>query len=190
MLEQLIEIDKELFLYLNGLHKPFLNQLMFYISEKWIWVPLYAFFVYLMWTRYRKHFWITLIGAAVLVTLSDQIHLHLFKNAFERLRPTYDPAIQHMVHTVNNYRGGQYGFVSGHATNSFAVATFVSVLLAGKYKWLTPLVLFWAALVSYSRIYLGVHFPGDILGGMLLGSFLGILIGVICKIILVKKTSS
>lgn len=187
ILQRLIEFDKELFLFLNGIHSPFWDQVMWYISEKWFWIPLYVFFLYLIWRNFKKDFWIILIGVAVLITITDQTHLHLFKNMFERLRPTHDPSLEGLVHTVNDYRGGKFGFVSGHASNSFAIAVFLSILLGAKYKYFTPLILFWASLVAYSRIYLGVHFPGDILGGAILGSIYGITIAVIVLEIINKK---
>ncbi len=187
MIQDIIEIDKEVFLFLNGIHNAFWDQVMFYISEKWLWVPLYVFFLFLIWKKYKKKTWIILLGAAILITLTDQIHLHLFKNMFERLRPTHDADLQGLVHTVNNYRGGKFGFVSGHASNSFAIATFLSVFLGVHYRYFTPLVLFWASLVSYSRIYLGVHFPADVICGAILGCLLGFLISFICKQIIDKS---
>ncbi|MCF8228115.1 MAG: phosphatase PAP2 family protein [Bacteroidales bacterium] len=187
LLDTLIKLDKEVFLFLNGLHNSFMDQVMFYISEKWLWIPLYIFFLYLIWKNYKRQTWIILLAVAVLITLTDQIHLHLFKNMFERLRPTHDPSLEGMVHTVNNYYGGKFGFVSGHASNSFAIATFLSVLLGTKYKCFTPLLLVWAVLISYSRIYLGVHFPGDVLGGTILGSCLGIFISTITISIINKN---
>lgn len=157
---------------------------MFYTSEKWLWVPFYLFFFYLVWKKYKKQTWVIIIAVAILITLTDQVHLHLFKNMFERFRPTHDPTIQDFVHTVNNYRGGEFGFVSGHAANSFAIATFLSVLIGVKYRYFTPLVIFWAALIAYSRIYLGVHFPADIICGAILGSVFGIIMALICKYII------
>ncbi len=187
LLDQLIKLDKDVFLFLNGIHNPFMDQVMFYISEKWLWIPLYVFFLFLVWKKYRKQSWIILIAVAILITLTDQVHLHLFKNMFERLRPTHDPGLEGMVHTVNNYFGGRYGFVSGHASNSFAIAVFLSVLLGAEYKCFTPLVLFWAALVSYSRIYLGVHFPGDVMGGAILGTVFGVIVATITHLIIKSR---
>ena len=183
----MIELDKQLFLFLNGLRSPFWDQVMWYVSETWIWVPLYLLFIYLIWKKYRGLIWVPLLAAALLITLSDQVHLHLFKNIFERLRPSHEPSLEGMVHTVRNYAGGQYGFVSGHATNSFAIATFVIAVIGKHYKYLTPLVLLWAVLVAYSRIYMGVHYPGDILGGMILGSAFGLGIGYACRKLLEQR---
>lgn len=111
-----------------------------------------------------------------LITISDQLSLFA-KFHFERPRPSHHPALEGMVHIVNGYRGGDYGFFSGHATNSFALATFLTVLLGKFYRVLPPLVFIWAALVSYSRIYLGVHFPGDILTGWIVGIIIGLIVG-------------
>lgn len=179
MINELQELDKALFLLLNGLHNPFWDRVMWWVSDKYIWIPLYVFFLVLVWKKYGKQFWIVLIGAALLITISDQVHLHFFKNIFERLRPCHDPSLEGMVHIVNGKCGGEFGFVSGHAANSFAIATFLSVLLGAKYRYFTPLVLLWASVVAYSRIYLGVHFPGDVICGALLGSVFGIGLGII-----------
>lgn len=98
-----------------------------------------------------------------------------FKDVFERLRPCHNPNIASLVHVVDGC-GGKYGFVSSHASNSFALALFIGLLLRKHYKYFLPLMVFWAALVSYSRIYVGVHYPADILGGAILGSLIGIFV--------------
>lgn len=93
-----------------------------------------------------------------------------------RLRPCHNPEIADLVHTVNDSCGGKYGFVSSHAANTFALATFIGLVLKNHLKWMFLFMLIWATVVSYSRIYLGVHYPGDVLGGALLGSIIGFLL--------------
>lgn len=164
------KLDTQLFLFLNGLNSPFWDQVMWFISGKKEWIPLYL--VLLGWIIYRFR-WRTILMIPFLVlmiVLSDQISGFL-KAGVERLRPSRDPSISEFVHIVNNYRGGLYGFVSAHAANSFALASFTSLLF--RVPWYSIAIFFWAALVSYSRIYLGVHYPGDILGGFLLGILVG-----------------
>jgi undecaprenyl-diphosphatase len=107
-----------------------------------------------------------------MVLLSDQMS-NLFKNGFMRLRPSNEPAIRHLLHIVNNYTGGPYGFYSGHASNSFAVATFIILTIGREKKYLVWISLSYAVLVSYSRIYLGVHYPLDVLSGALAGILIG-----------------
>ena len=111
-----------------------------------------------------------MLGVAVLITMSDQASVHLFKETIQRLRPCHQDHIATLVHLVNDHCGGRYGFVSSHASNSFAIAVFTGLFIRRQYYWIG--ILFWASLVGYSRIYLGVHFPGDIIGGALLGSLL------------------
>jgi len=111
----------------------------------------------------------------LLFLISDQSSVRLFKNVFERLRPCHNPNLEGMVHLVNGC-GGKFGFVSSHATNCFALAIFSGLLFKNHYKYMMILMLFWAALVSYSRVYVGVHYPGDIIGGAVLGSIIGFLV--------------
>jgi undecaprenyl-diphosphatase len=171
VLELLTNLDVKLFLSLNGLHSPFGDTLMPYFSRIVVWFPLYLFTVYLIFRKFRwKGFWV-LLFIAMCVTLTDMLSFHAFKEVFHRLRPSYDPSLSHLVHMVGKKGGGLYGFVSSHAANVFGVAMFTSILL--EKKWFTIIIFFWAFLVSYSRIYLGAHFPGDILGGAFLGMFVG-----------------
>ena len=171
MLETLKQIDTSLFLFLNGIHSPFWDIIMWHISGKLEWIPLYVFFLFLIIRKYKmKAVWV-LLAIVLVITLADQISVKLFKEQFERLRPCHNPEIQHLVHRVNNKCGGKYGFVSSHASNSFALAMFLSLLF--RKRLFVGLIFFWATVVSYSRIYLGVHYPGDILGGAILGVLIG-----------------
>jgi undecaprenyl-diphosphatase len=171
MLDFLDHTDRTLFLFLNDLHSPFWDQVMWWISERFIWLPLYLLITGYLIYRYKWKIIVILILVALLITMSDQGSVHLFKEVFKRLRPCHNPEISHLVHIVRGHCGGQYGFVSSHAANSFAVASYSLLLIRNRYY--TVFIIFWALLVSYSRIYLGVHYPGDILGGAILGIVLG-----------------
>lgn len=174
MLEFLDHIDRIIFLFLNGLHSPFWDQVMWWISGRFNWIPLYLLITGYLIYRYKWKVIVILLLVALLITLSDQGSVHLFKMVFKRLRPCHNSEISQLVHIVRNHCGGMYGFVSSHAANSFAVASYSILLIRNKYY--TMFIILWAALVSYSRIYLGVHYPGDILGGAILGLFLGYIV--------------
>ncbi|MGC9470031.1 MAG: phosphatase PAP2 family protein [Bacteroidales bacterium] len=172
MLERLIQWDTQWFLQLNALHSAWCDEVMWAVSGKLTWIPLYLFILFLIIRKYRwKSLVILLVFIPLLVTASDQLSV-LIKNSVERLRPCHTPEIQNMVHLVRGHCGGKFGFVSSHASNMFAIALFNALLL--KKRLFTLFIIFWAALVAYSRIYLGVHFPGDVLGGTLVGIFLGV----------------
>ena len=168
MIEFLIALDKDFFLLLNGLHQDWLDPVMFAISGKLEWIPLYVFIILSLIYKYKKAGLFALAGLIIAVILSDQITSGFMKPFFGRLRPTHDPELKDLVYIINGYRGGLYSFASSHASNSFTLATFLWLLLRRKEAWVGYLFI-WAAIVSYSRVYLGVHFPGDIIAGALAG---------------------
>ncbi len=184
MIETLKQIDTELFLMLNSVHAPFWDKLMWHISGKLEWLPFYLLLIVLIIRRYKWKSVVVFVGLAITIVLADRISVVGFKEVFQRLRPSHDPQISHLVHIVNNYRGGHYGFVSSHAANSFGLAVFMACLFKNKYWTIT--LLLWAFIVSYSRIYLGVHFPGDIIGGAILGSLCGLVGYALVKELLKK----
>lgn len=147
-----------------------------WISERFSWIPFYVVLAVLMGLKFKWRLLILAPFITLVIVFADQISVHLFKDIFMRLRPCHNPTIADLVHTVNDSCGGKYGFVSSHAANTFALAAFVGLVLKNHFKWMFPFMLTWATIVSYSRIYLGVHYPGDILGGALLGALIGFLI--------------
>lgn len=172
MLETIQQIDTNIFLYLNGFHSPFFDVVMWWASNKFIWIPLYIGLLWLFIRQNPKKTGLLLLMIILLIVLSDQ-SANLAKFAVARLRPSNEPTLHGLIHLLRNYSGGDYGFYSAHASSSFAVAVFVISIIGRRYKWLIPLMLSYAILVSYSRIYLGVHYPGDVLVGILMGSLIG-----------------
>jgi undecaprenyl-diphosphatase len=168
MLERL---DQQLFLFLNSINSPFWDQVMHAISGKLIWAPLYLAILIFLGIKYKRRFLIIILFVILAVTLADQISVHLFKNVFQRLRPCHEPALSGLVHLFNGECGGKFSFVSSHATNSFNIA-LLSLLFIRK-RWYTISIIIWALVVGYSRIYLGVHYPGDVICGSLLGALIG-----------------
>lgn len=187
MIEKLISADQQLFLLLNGMHAPFFDFLMYWLSSKLIWIPLYAWLLFHMIRENRSKVWLVVLSVAILVALTDQVSVQLFKNVFLRLRPCHEPLLGGMVRILNGHCGGQYGFISSHACNTAGVAFFSGMMLRHKFHWLLPVLLGWSAMISYSRIYLGVHYPGDVVAGMIVGVLLGLLVYTFFRII-VKKS--
>ncbi|MBN2776486.1 MAG: phosphatase PAP2 family protein [Bacteroidales bacterium] len=167
MKDFLENIDHLLLLFFNGLNAPGLDQIMFFISSKWSWLPIVILFVVLIVRKYRGKFWIPLLAAIICFAITDQAS-HLTKESVKRYRPTHNLEISEKIHVVNDYKGGQYGFFSGHAANSFGLALITLLFVRNKYY--TYILIAWAILVSYSRMYLGVHYPSDILVGAVVGA--------------------
>jgi len=167
MLERL---DQQLFLFLNSINSPFWDQVMHAISGKIIWVPLYLTILIVLGVKYKRKFLIILLFIILAATLSDQASV-LIKNLVQRFRPCHEPSLEGLVHIVKGECGGIYSFVSSHATNSFDVAMLSLMFI--KKRWFSISIVLWAAIVGYSRIYLGVHYPGDVLCGSILGALIG-----------------
>lgn len=180
-MEWLEHIDRELFLWLNSPHSTFMDTVMWYVSTTKLWIPLYAFFLVYAYKKGKiKYALYILIAVVACVALADLLSVHAFKNVFQRYRPTHNTEIGHLVKTVlkpngQEYRGGMFGFVSSHAANVSAITTFIILSFKQFSKWWFVLIA-WAILIMYSRIYLGVHYPGDLVGGAILGSAIALLI--------------
>ena len=171
MLEILDNVDASLLLFLNGANNEFFDELFWLITGKFAWIPMICVLLFCTFRKDWKTGVLVVVGIALTITLCDQVSSGIIKDAVCRLRPTRDPEIGSLVHVVNGYRGGQYGFVSSHAANSFGVAMFLAMMFRNRaFSWI---IMLWAAVLSYSRIYLGVHYPGDIVCGGLLGVALG-----------------
>lgn len=181
--ENIIKKDTELFIFLNALGDESWDSFWLIITNQFSWLPLYALFFYLI---YRSYGWkkaiVLLVFTALLITFSDQF-VNFIKNYFERLRPNNDPLINQIIR-ISKQSGG-YSFVSGHATTSTAVSLFVYLTLKKYYKYL-PLIFIWPLLFGYSRIYVGVHFPIDVLSGYLLGALIGTIFYKL-SLVLLKK---
>lgn len=171
MWQDILQTDQQWLLALNGSWGEGFDTFFYYVSGKLTWIPLYLLILYGIWRKLgtRGLLWcILLLGLTVVV--ADQI-CNLFKTYTPKFRPSHTPAIEHQVHTVRGYVGGLYGTVSAHAATCFAIATFTTLLF--KWWWYGIGLFLWAAMVAYSRIYLGVHFPLDLLFGTLLGITIG-----------------
>ena len=194
MFDQLITLDKELLLLINGFHNHVLDGIMVFVSLKLGWIPLYIFLLYIIINDYRHRSWLVLIMIGLTVLIADQSSVHLFKNIFQRLRPCHDDALAELLYMVKPC-GGKFGFISSHAANSFSIAIFISFLLENKHRWIWPVMLLYGVLIIYSRVYLGVHYPSDVIAGAAVGSLIGMgsyhlfkeINKYICRVIIRKK---
>ena len=185
MLERLIHIDTEILLAINGWHSPWADSLMWIISAKATWIPLYLLLIGLLIWRYRKPLplpvkWSKKVPTCVVMIVviviaggaADFIASGILKDWVARPRPTRVPELEGVLHLVNGYRSGQYGFVSSHAANTMACALLFSLIWRNKIA--TIGLMLWVAANCYSRMYLGVHYPTDILGGLIVGSLVAV----------------
>jgi undecaprenyl-diphosphatase len=181
MLEQLLHIDTEILLAINGWHAPWADRVMWIISEKTTWFALYGLLIGLLIHKYRKPAanavkWLQTVPVCVVmivmivlaVGLADFVASGILKDLVARPRPSRVPQLEGVLHLVNGYRSGQYGFVSSHAANTMACGMLFSLIWRKKIATLG--LMLWVAMNCYSRMYLGVHYPLDIIGGLLVGA--------------------
>ena len=171
MIEWLKNIDAKLLLLINGHHSPLMDFIMYWASNKLAWTPLYIVFAFLFYKRMGMGIWKLLLSVAVLILLSDQLSV-LIKDAVMRYRPCHNLFLQSKIILLNRYCGGLYGFVSSHAANSSALALFLIFVSGKKIKGLAVLLFAYCLLIACSRIYLGAHYPSDVIGGWMLGFLL------------------
>ena len=184
-MEEIILEDKQAMIFLNNLGSSTFDPFWILVSEKWFWIPLYVIFLYFLYKNFnKKSLFYILLFVALGITASDQI-ANILKFGFERLRPCHDPSLEGLLREVKC--GGKFGFYSAHSSNSFFVATYLTILLGKKIKQLPYFLFVWAAIVAYSRVYLGMHFPGDIIVGAIMGILLALFFGTLAKKVIKKS---
>ena len=179
LMNKLESFDRAIVLFVNGLHTPLLDEIMWFLSGRFSLIPLYLLLLFLLKNQNSwKNTFIILCGLTLSILLADQISVHLFKNGFERYRPSHNEELKQLLHLYEVkpgefYTGGKYGFVSSHAANFFAMIAFIYPFYKEKKKWILAGLILVGILVAISRIYLGVHYFSDVL----IGAALGILVG-------------
>lgn len=173
MIEQILQYDTELFIFLNSLGTTTWDPFWMAYTSKFNWIPFYALLLYLMYKQIGlKPMLVTVVVVALMILVTDQV-TNVFKRGFQRMRPCHLAELIDGMRLVKTGCGGKYGFFSGHASNTMAAAIFIGFMLKNKYKYLLYILLVWAFLMAYSRVYIGVHYPLDIVLGMIFGAFTG-----------------
>jgi len=177
LIEFIENIDLQLFFAINGFHNPFLDFIMVAASNAFWWIPLFIYLFYALFKAYpgKAFLWVVL-AIIVSITLTDQLSVNAFKEVVKRYRPCHNLDILDRVHLLKEYCGGLYGFVSSHAANYAGLAVLFTGLLRFQYPKIYILFFLWAFIIGYSRIYIGVHYPADVVGGWILGSILGFIV--------------
>ena len=185
ILDQLIEFDKSLLLFLNGSDSLFMDGFFLTLTKTSTWIPLFLCMLYVVLKNNNTRRCLILLGlTALLVVATDQFSSGFCKPFFHRFRPSQEPSLAGLVDIASSYKGSLYGFISGHATNTFAVAVFFSLVF--KNPRTTAVLFSWSLLSSYSRIYLGLHYPGDILAGLVAGTLIALSFYYIFQILIQK----
>lgn len=180
-----MDFNTQLLLWINGHNTALLDVVMYGASDRFIWIPFYALLLALFAKVYKKNIWIILVSVTLLILFCDQT-ANLGKEFFRELRPCHEPSLQALIHLVNGYCGGDFGFVSSHAANSTGLLVFSTILLNNRFIWLKYLMLAYVLLICYSRIYLGAHYPMDVFRGISVGVIFGFFIARACKVALTK----
>lgn len=184
-IDRLIAFDQKLFVFLNGLHDSHLDEAMRIISTTGVWIPFYAVLIFLIIRKYKIQSWLPLLTITLLIILCDQFASGLMKPLFERLRPCHEPGLEALIYVPFGC-GGQYGFISSHAANTFGLAMFIWLIFK-KQSHYWGFMFLWALMVSYSRIYLGAHYPGDVIAGGLSGMLWAKILYEIMHLVQIKK---
>lgn len=173
MIDQILQYDTDLFIYLNSLGSPTWDSFWLAYTGKFNWIPFYAVLLYLIFRQIgKKPMIITVVVVFLMILVTDQT-TNLFKHSLHRLRPCHLAQIIEKMRLVRSGCGGQYGFFSGHASNTMAAAVFIGLMLKNRFKYILYILIVWGFLMAYSRVYIGVHYPLDITIGMLFGALLG-----------------
>ena len=170
MFENLEKIDQQLLLFGNSLYSSFFDSVVPQLTSFWVWIPLFVWWLVEVYKLYGRKIIVIILFVAGLLATADRSSVWI-KNTVKRYRPSHNLELQGKIHVVDGYRGGQYGYVSSHASNSFSVAFFAFLLFrSSRKKWLKASFFIWALTMCYTRIYLGVHYPFDLFSGALLGA--------------------
>ncbi|MDL2308915.1 phosphatase PAP2 family protein [Bacteroidales bacterium OttesenSCG-928-B11] len=179
MLDKILDFDTWLFLFFNGFHVDWLDPIMFWLSNTFVWLPLYLLVIFLIIRKWKKKSILILIFLALTVTANDQT-CNLLKRNIGRIRPSHDPALVGKVHLVEKsdgklYKGGKFSFPSGHASNSVILVFYFAFFAKPRRKWTIMFIAAWSLLMCYTRLYLGVHYPLDLFCGLVMGSCFSLL---------------